>query len=188
MIKVRDFAAVMALGALAALPGCSMFGGGNENQPAATAAAAPAPAPAPAPVPAPPAGSSAEENQASHATVRQVQQVLTQKHMYSGRPDGIWGPRTRRGLIAFQHANNLNASGDLDDATLQAMNITPAGGGSASGGGTSGGGMSDMNAGPAGGSAGGDMSGGSMPAGSAGDTSGGAASGAGTGGTAAPAR
>ncbi|MBV8702118.1 MAG: peptidoglycan-binding protein, partial [Acetobacteraceae bacterium] len=145
VIKVRDFAAVMALGALAALPGCSMFGGGNENQPAATAAAAPAPAPAPAPVPAPPAGSSAEENQASHATVRQVQQVLTQKHMYSGRPDGIWGPRTRRGLIAFQHANNLNASGDLDDATLQAMNITPAaGGGSASGGGMSGGGMSDM--------------------------------------------
>ena len=182
MIKVRDFAAIMALGALAALPGCSMFGGGNESQPAATAAAAPAPAPAPAPVPAPPAGSSAEENQASHATVRQVQQVLTQKHMYSGRPDGIWGPRTRRGLIAFQHANNLNASGDLDDATLQAMNITPAGGGSASGG-MSGGGMSDMNAGPAGGSAGGDMSGGSMNSGAPSDTSG-----AGTGGTAAPAR
>jgi len=182
VIKVRDFAAIMALGALAALPGCSMFGGGNESQPAATAAAAPAPAPAPAPVPAPPAGSSAEENQASHATVRQVQQVLTQKHMYSGRPDGIWGPRTRRGLIAFQHANNLNASGDLDDATLQAMNITPAGGGSASGG-MSGGGMSDMNAGPAGGSAGGDMSGGSMNSGAPSDTSG-----AGTGGTAAPAR
>ena len=178
MIKVRSLSAVLALGALAALPGCSMFGGGEQP----VAAAAPAPAPAPAPMPAPEMGSS--QMQASHSVVRQVQSKLKAGRMYAGRIDGVWGPMTHRGVMRFQEKNNIQATGDLDDATLQAMNISAPAGGMSSG--MSNGNMSDTGA-----------NGTNMPSGNA---SGGAMndngamsapppmSGPSTGGTAAPAR
>ncbi len=174
MIKVRSLSAVLALGALAALPGCSMFGGGEQPAPVAAA-----PAPAPAPTPAPPPPSSPQGNEASRSTVRQVQVILKKNRMYSGAVDGVWGPRTRRGLIAWQHKNDLPATGDLDDATLQAMNIAaPAGG---------------MDNGSMGGSSmnGSGANGTNMPSGSMNDNSMSAPppmSGPGTGGVAAPAR
>ncbi|MGA9868004.1 MAG: peptidoglycan-binding domain-containing protein [Acetobacteraceae bacterium] len=173
MIKVRSLSAVLALGALAALPGCSMFGGGEQPAPVAAA-----PAPAPAPTPAPPPPSSPQGNEASRSTVRQVQVILKKNRMYSGAVDGIWGPRTRRGLIAWQHKNDLQATGDLDDATLQAMNIAAPAGNS---GGMSGGGMSNESG----------ANGTNMPSGSMNDNSMSAPppmSGPGTGGVAAPAR
>lgn len=120
MMKVRNFAAVVAIGALAALPGCSMFGGGNEAQ---TAAAAPPPAEAPAPAPAP-MPSDPQQNALSHSLVRQVQTELKQNHMYSGHVDGIWGPMTRRGVSRYQQKNGLPVSGQLDDQTLHAMQLS----------------------------------------------------------------
>lgn len=142
MMKVRNFAAFMAIGALAALPGCSMFGGGHQE--AAATAPAPAPAPAPPPAPTAPPGSDAHQNEMSHSLVRQVQTQLKQNHMYAGRIDGVWGPMTRRGVTRFQQKNNIATSGELDDATLQAMNLTPAGGENNA---TSGGGSMNDNTG-----------------------------------------
>jgi peptidoglycan hydrolase-like protein with peptidoglycan-binding domain len=124
--KVRDFAAIVALSALVALPGCSMFGGGHEE---AAATAAPPPAPAPAPAPTPPPTGNPEQNQMDHALVRQVQRELRTNRMYRGQLDGIWGPRTKQGVTDFQRKNNLPTTGELDDQTLQAMNLQPAGGG-----------------------------------------------------------
>ncbi|MEO8714007.1 MAG: peptidoglycan-binding domain-containing protein, partial [Acetobacteraceae bacterium] len=135
MIKVRSLSAILALGALAALPGCSMFGGGDHEM----AAAAPAPAPAPAPMAQAPEMSNPQQNALSHSLVRQVQTKLKSNHMYSGRVDGVWGPMTRRGVMRFQEKNGMQGSGELDDATLQAMNLSPAGG-------MSGGAMSDSGA------------------------------------------
>ncbi|MEO9190762.1 MAG: peptidoglycan-binding domain-containing protein [Acetobacteraceae bacterium] len=183
MIKVRSLSAVLALGALAALPGCSMFGGGEQPP---MAAAAPAPAPAPA-MPAPEMGSS--QMQASHSVVREVQSKLKAGRMYAGRIDGVWGPMTKRGVMRFQEKNNIQATGDLDDATLQAMNISAPAGGMNSG--MSNGNMSDTGANgtnmPSGNAAGGAMNdNGSMNNGAMSAPP--PMSGPSTGGTAAPAR
>ncbi len=129
MMKVRNFAAIVAISSLAALPGCSLFGGGgNESQTAAATAPPPAPAPAPAPAP---TASNPEQNALSPGLVRQVQTELKQGHMYRGRVDGKWGPMTRRGVMQFQQANNLNANGELDDQTLSAMHLTASAGAAA---------------------------------------------------------
>lgn len=170
MIKVRSLSAVLALGALAALPGCSMFGGGEQPVPVAAA-------PAPAPAPPPPPVISTSTVESARGVVRQVQTKLKAGHMYTGRIDGLWGPLTHRAVTRFQEKNNLQATGDLDEATLQAMNVSmPAD----LGGGTNSGGMNESGA-----------NGTNMPSGNMNDNSMSAPppmSGPGTGGTAAPAR
>ena len=57
--------------------------------------------------------------------VRKVQTTLQQNDDYSGQVDGVWGPMTEAGLRKWQQAHNLNANGEIDVATLQAMNIQP---------------------------------------------------------------
>jgi peptidoglycan hydrolase-like protein with peptidoglycan-binding domain len=59
----------------------------------------------------------------SHGMVRRVQTALQQDNDYRGQVDGVWGPMTERGVRKWQQAHNLNASGEIDMATLQAMNI-----------------------------------------------------------------
>jgi peptidoglycan hydrolase-like protein with peptidoglycan-binding domain len=193
VMKVRNFAAVVAIGALAALPGCSMFGGGNEAQTAAAAPPPAAPAPAPAPMPSDP-----QQNALSHSLVRQVQTELKQNQMYSGHVDGIWGPMTRRGVSRYQQKNGLQQTGQLDDSTLQAMHLnapsSESGGlggtnpssmnDNSMSGGSTGGGMSSGSTGGTSGSMSGDTSSGSMGGAPPADTTGGAD----TGGQAAPAR
>lgn len=120
MMKVQNFAAVVALSALAALPGCSMFGGNKTAETAPPPAeTAPAPAPAPAPMASNPA-----QNALSHSLVRKVQMVLRHDHMYHMRIDGIYGPGTRHGVMEFQRRNGIEPTGQLNDATLTAMNLT----------------------------------------------------------------
>ncbi|MDQ2804330.1 MAG: hypothetical protein M3Y41_17225, partial [Pseudomonadota bacterium] len=82
MIKVRDYAAVLAIGALATLPGCSLFGGGNKEAMAPAATAAPPPPAAPAPAAPPMTAGGGEQNQMDHSLVRQVQTKLKSGHMY----------------------------------------------------------------------------------------------------------
>lgn len=176
MIKVRSLSAVLALGALAALPGCSMFGGGEHPAPAAAAA------PAPAPAPAPPPPSNPAQNAMSRSLVRQVQTSLKQQNLYHGRIDGLWGPKTRTGVRQFQQKNNLQATGQLDDQTLQALNITAPSSSNTGGenmGNTSGGNMSGGMNNETG------ANGTNMP--TEGGNMGTNTTGAGTGGTAAPA-
>lgn len=137
MSRYRNIASLVAAAALVGLAGCS---GGSNQQAAAMPPAAPPPAPTPAPPPAP------MVNPMAPSTLRQVQTALKQQGLYRGRVDGRWGPQTEHGVMAYQQKNGLQASGQLDQATLSAMNI--------------GGSSSSMNMGAGGGSMG--SSGGSM--------------------------
>ena len=139
MSLFRNIAPLVAAAALVGLAGC---GGGSSQQAAATPPPAPAPAPAPAPPPAP------MVNPMAPSTLRQVQTALKHQGLYRGRVDGKWGPNTEHGVLAFQKKNNLQATGQLDEATLSAMNI--------------GGASSSMNMG-AGGGGGAPMGGSSAP-------------------------
>jgi peptidoglycan hydrolase-like protein with peptidoglycan-binding domain len=150
MIKVRNLATLVAIGALAGLTGCSALGMGGSSAPQA-AAAPPAPPPAPAPAPAPTPG-----NELSHQTVRQIQTALKHNGDYRGRVDGVWGPMTQNGVSQFQQKNGLQATGALDEQTLQALHVTSAGGtGSMGGGSMNSGSMNNgsMNSGAANGGA-----------------------------------
>jgi peptidoglycan hydrolase-like protein with peptidoglycan-binding domain len=150
MITFRNIAPLVAAAALVGLAGCS---GGSSQQAAATPPAAPPPAPAPAPPPA------SMANPMAPSTLRQVQTALKQQGLYKGRVDGKWGPMTEHGVMAFQQKNNLQATGQLDQATLSAMNI----GGSSS--------SMNMGAGGSMGSSGGaPMAGSGAPAGTSGTT------------------
>jgi peptidoglycan hydrolase-like protein with peptidoglycan-binding domain len=107
MKNVRHLGALVALSALVALPA--------EATPAATAplpslALAPTLIQATSPTPTP-------------AQVRAVQGLLRQQGDYHLRVDGKDGGATRRALARWQRAHNLNPTGIIDTATLQAMNI-----------------------------------------------------------------
>ena len=129
MIKARDLGAIVCLGALAVLPGCSMFGGGHSssvggggayNQSYNSGGAYNTASTAPTP---PPSSSGSEQSVMTPETIRDVQTTLQQNHLYSGRIDGVWGPMTERGVRRWQQNHNMNATGELDMATLQSMNI-----------------------------------------------------------------
>jgi peptidoglycan hydrolase-like protein with peptidoglycan-binding domain len=94
------------------------------------------------------------------STLREVQTTLKQDGLYSGRVDGRWGPRTEHAVMAFQQKNGLQASGQLDQPTLTALNI---GGGSSSMSGSS-----NMSGGSMGSSGGAPMGGSSAPVGATG--------------------
>jgi len=124
MMKPRNLGALVALGALTALPACSMFGGGSSGSQYSSA------------TPPPSYAAQANENTATNAAtanqtvapvsrgmIRKVQTALKQNNDYSGAIDGIWGPMTESGVRNWQQAHSLNASGEIDEATLQSMNI-----------------------------------------------------------------
>jgi peptidoglycan hydrolase-like protein with peptidoglycan-binding domain len=111
VMKLHTYSAVMALGAAISLAACS-------SAPKPEPVVAPAVVAAPAPVASDPA-----QNQASHDLVQQVQTALKQDHLYGGRVDGAWGPRTQHGVTLFQKQHQLPTNGQLDDATLHAMNL-----------------------------------------------------------------
>lgn len=54
--------------------------------------------------------------------VQQVQEALNQSGEQV-KVDGIWGPRTSQALRVFQQKNGLQPSGQLDDQTMQKLNI-----------------------------------------------------------------
>jgi hypothetical protein len=71
-------------------------------------------------------GMQANPNMSAEATpsrtqLRQAQQQLRADGLYKGRIDGRMGPRTRRAVLAFQQQHNLNATGTLDQQTIDAM-------------------------------------------------------------------
>lgn len=108
MIKARNVHLVLALAAVAALPGCSdMFG--NRGSGARSAAAA-----APQPV--------------ANDMVRQVQDKLKNDGYYkTGAVDGVWGAGTMTAVQNFQRDHSLTPSGQLDVPTLQALNVANTG-------------------------------------------------------------
>ena len=60
-------------------------------------------------------------------TVRNVQAQLDQRGYEVGPIDGIYGPRTRQAVTAFQRDENLRASGRVDDQTLAALGMDQGG-------------------------------------------------------------
>jgi len=104
MIKFRNVAAMLALSSVAALPACSMFGGGSNSSQSSSASAS-------------------RPSALSQDMVQQVQTRLQQAGNYNGSIDGLWGPATESGVRSYQQQHNLNATGQLDSDTLTSLNL-----------------------------------------------------------------
>lgn len=57
--------------------------------------------------------------------VNGVQQTLLDKGYYRGKVDGVLGLRTRAGIRAYQKAENLPATGHLDQETAARLGVRP---------------------------------------------------------------
>ena len=118
MIKTRNFAMLLALSSVAVLPACSMFGGGSQSSRAGSTRSYAAATP------------NSTSTELTPDMIRNVQQTLQQNGSYHGPVDGVWGPSTQAAVRGYQQQHNLNATGQLDQDTLAAMNL--AGGNNAS--------------------------------------------------------
>jgi len=58
------------------------------------------------------------------ARTRATQQALADRHLYDGKIDGVWGAKTEAALRDFQSRNNLQATGELNPETENALGIT----------------------------------------------------------------
>jgi peptidoglycan hydrolase-like protein with peptidoglycan-binding domain len=84
-------------------------------------------------------------------TVKQVQEKLSAAGLDVGQPDGKIGPKTQAALKQFQEKEGLQASGQLDQETLAALQIgTPEGTSTSSSAGSSSPGSSSSGASSAG--------------------------------------
>jgi len=58
--------------------------------------------------------------------VRRVQEKLRALNFYDGNLDGLWGANTQAALQRFQQGRGLQATGQLNPATAQALGLDPA--------------------------------------------------------------
>ncbi len=82
----------------------------SRNAPAAAAATAAVPA---------------VQEPVSPAVIRNVQQRLRALGFYRGGVDGLWGAGTQASLERFQQGRGLQATGQVNPLTLQALGIDP---------------------------------------------------------------
>ncbi len=54
-------------------------------------------------------------------TVKRVQQALNDNGYDCGAPDGVSGRKTKQAIMDYQQANNLEATGLIDDLLLDAL-------------------------------------------------------------------
>jgi Putative peptidoglycan binding domain len=66
----------------------------------------------------------AAEGTSSQGTIIAVQQKLTQLGYYHGQVDGLIGPQTEGAIRWFQSVDKLPVTGQIDDSTLKAMQIS----------------------------------------------------------------
>jgi peptidoglycan hydrolase-like protein with peptidoglycan-binding domain len=114
MMKARNLGAILALGALTALPACSQHSTQSSTGTAPSSYSTASNSMT---------GTSGTVAPVSPDMIRQVQTRLKQDSDYKGRVDGFWGPMTESAVRTWQHAHNLNTSGEIDVATLQSMDI-----------------------------------------------------------------
>ena len=69
-------------------------------------------------------GRASMNGQWSQEDVRSVQEALKGKGHDPGPVDGVMGPRTQQALRAFQRAQNIQTSGQLDSSTASALGVT----------------------------------------------------------------
>jgi peptidoglycan hydrolase-like protein with peptidoglycan-binding domain len=61
----------------------------------------------------------------SQRAVRNVQARLRALGFYRAQPDGVWGAGTQSALERFQRGRGLEASGQINPATAQALGLNP---------------------------------------------------------------
>jgi hypothetical protein len=66
-------------------------------------------------------GLCASQSSAVDVELQQAQQQLSRLGHDAGEADGVYGPRTRQALEAFQHTQGLPVTGILDEATRQSL-------------------------------------------------------------------
>src|SRR5688572_30943349 len=54
---------------------------------------------------------------------KEMQRALTARNLYQGEIDGAWGPKTESALRNFQTQSGLEATGELNDSTAQALGL-----------------------------------------------------------------
>jgi peptidoglycan hydrolase-like protein with peptidoglycan-binding domain len=57
--------------------------------------------------------------------VNRMQQTLLDKGYYRGKVDGVFGLRTRAGIRAYQKAENLPVTGQIDKETAGRLGVRP---------------------------------------------------------------
>ena len=57
--------------------------------------------------------------------VSKLQQNLLEKRHYRGKVDGVFGLRTRAGIRAYQKAENVPVTGQLDRETARRLGVAP---------------------------------------------------------------
>lgn len=62
----------------------------------------------------------------SQAGIATVQQRLKQAGAYTGRTDGVWGGDSVTALVRFQRGHGLQATGQLNQATVATLGLNPA--------------------------------------------------------------
>jgi peptidoglycan hydrolase-like protein with peptidoglycan-binding domain len=77
------------------------------------------------PAPAQPAGGLAYIQPLPPPAVQAVQGALHGAGVYTGAVDGNWGPDSAAALQRFQQMHNLQANGELNDATAHALGLQP---------------------------------------------------------------
>jgi peptidoglycan hydrolase-like protein with peptidoglycan-binding domain len=71
------------------------------------------------------AGADAAAGPLSRAAVRNLQSRLRNLGFYRGPVDGLWGPGTQTSIERFQQGRGLQATGQLNPATAQALGLDP---------------------------------------------------------------
>ncbi len=59
----------------------------------------------------------------SRNDIVQIQQALNSQGYYRGTADGVWGPNTASAVQKFQASHQINASGNVDAATLDQLGV-----------------------------------------------------------------
>lgn len=68
---------------------------------------------------------SASSGPLNASAVRNIQQRLRARGFYRGAADGVWGPGTQQALERFQQGQGLQANGQVNPATIQALGLDP---------------------------------------------------------------